>query len=175
MINQGKRFEADWKSSVPPDCKYNRLRDSAQSFGGSNQLRFSSTNPYDHEIYKYPHLFCLEQKSTEQHSMSFDRIGEKSNSPPMIKSYQLEGLLSASQFSGVFAGFILNFRSSAKTYYIPIQEFLSFANSTAKKSINEKDIAELSFILIKQTLRRTRYSFDVSQFLSDCVAQFSNI
>jgi penicillin-binding protein-related factor A (putative recombinase) len=172
-MNPGKSFEKSIREACPSSCKFLRLSDPAQSFGGSGNLRFSNRNPYDIEIYLMPNLFCLELKSTQGSSFSFDRIGEKSNSPPMIKSYQLEGLLSASQFPGVFAGLILNFRTSAKTYYIPIFDFISFTNTTTKKSINEKDISALPHILINQTLKRTKYAFDVSRFLSDCVAQFS--
>lgn len=173
-MNDGKRFENDWKASVPSDCKYHRIRDSAQSFGGSDQLRFSSKNPYDHEIYKYPNLFCIEQKSTKEKSVSFERIGEKSTSSPMIKSYQLSGLLESSKYKGTISGLLLNFRGYSQTYFIHISDFLSFIDLTPKKSINQIDISSIRHVVIEQTLKRTHYSYNVSKFISDCIEKYGS-
>jgi recombination protein U len=171
-MNAGKQFEEYFRKSIPEEIYRLRIRDPVQSF--SNTARFSLKNPFDYILFKHPNLFCLELKSTEQHSMSFDRIGEKSNSPPMIKSYQLEGLQSASKFDGVYAGLILNFREVAKTYYISIQDFVLFTKTTAKKSINQSDILSIpNHILIQQTKMRVNYKYNIGQFIEDCVKQFS--
>lgn len=45
--NVGKIFEEQWKKSTPDYALLYRLPDAAQSFGGSNKLRFSSKNPFD--------------------------------------------------------------------------------------------------------------------------------
>lgn len=39
--NIGKKFENNWKASMPNDIFYYRLKDQAQSFGGASKLRFS--------------------------------------------------------------------------------------------------------------------------------------
>ena len=39
--NIGKKFEKNWKASMPNDIFYYRLKDQAQSFGGASKLRFS--------------------------------------------------------------------------------------------------------------------------------------
>lgn len=165
-MNAGKAFEADWKNSTPNNCFYKRIADAAQSFGADSSLRFSNKNPYDVEIYKFPYLYALELKSTTCKSLSFERIGEKSSSP-MIKGHQLKGLLDASHHTGVIAGLIINFRSSNETFFIHISEFLRFAESTTKKSINQTDILLMAHIKIEQTLKRTRYCYDIAKFLTD--------
>ena len=73
MINIGKRFENNFRDSVSDDILYYRLKDSAQSFGNSNHLRFSSKNPFDCLLYKSPSLFALELKSVGTSSISFER------------------------------------------------------------------------------------------------------
>ena len=45
--NIGKKFENNWKASMPNDIFYYRLKDQAQSFGGASKLRFSLKNPCD--------------------------------------------------------------------------------------------------------------------------------
>lgn len=41
--NEGKKFENDFKSSVPDTCWIYRLRDNASSFAGGNNTRFTSS------------------------------------------------------------------------------------------------------------------------------------
>ena len=61
--NVGKRFEENWKASIPSDVFYYRLKDQAQSFGGCSNLRFSSKNPCDCFLFSSPYMYALELKS----------------------------------------------------------------------------------------------------------------
>ena len=45
--NEGKKFEADLKSSVPDTCWLYRLRDNASSFANGTNTRFTSSNICD--------------------------------------------------------------------------------------------------------------------------------
>ena len=73
-------------------------------------------------------MFALELKSTKQKSISF------AGSSPMIKKHQVKALTQAAKF-GIIAGFIFNFRGNG-TYFLPIQKFNDFTNSTMRKSID---------------------------------------
>ena len=47
----GKQFEENWRKSVPDNVFYYRPPDQAQSFGGSQNLRFSAKSPCDCFMY----------------------------------------------------------------------------------------------------------------------------
>lgn len=162
-MNPGKDFERQWISSLHPNVFCQRLSDPAASFSSPASLRFSNKNPFDFLLYRYPHLYALELKS---------RIGAISFFTPDapdrsvdIKKWQIEGLKKSAEHQGVISGFVLNFRDKAHTYFLPISAFLSFSGSTSKKSINESDVISLGAYLIPQTLKRTKYAYDIDAFL----------
>jgi penicillin-binding protein-related factor A (putative recombinase) len=162
-MNVGKSFEQDFFARLPESVYKLRLPDPAASFSSPSSLRFSNKNPYDFLLYRYPHLFALELKSRIG-AISF-YVEDSPNRAVDIKKWQIEGLKEAASHPGVIAGFVLNFRDKATTYYLPIQSFLSFTGSTTKKSINENDVISLGAFKIPQTLKRTKYSFDVTSML----------
>lgn len=158
-MNEGKLFEKDFENSIPEEIKFDRLKDPSASFDIKNnndenkKIRFASKNPYDYILYKRPEQLCLELKTTDGKSISFDGVN------PNIKKHQIEGLKKASK--NCHAGFLLNFRQSCKTYYLPIDKFITITSNVKKKSINEKDIIESSFIIPCKKLRvRYRYNID---------------
>lgn len=164
-MNSGKSFEKDFFSNTPPDVFRLRIPDPAASFSSPSSLRFSNKNPFDFLLYRYPNLFALELKS---------RIGAISFYTPLfpernvdIKKWQIDGLEKSSRFPGIISGFVLNFRDKAHTYFLPIKSFTEFATSTKKKSINENDVISLNAYLIPQTLKRTKYHFDIDSFLKN--------
>lgn len=169
MANTGKVFEEAIKKSIEsvPDTYYYRLRDPASSFGdtSNNGLRFSITNDYDCLAYKHPVFYPLELKSDKGTSFSFQT--EKGQSGKNIKLSQINGLLKASKVTGIKAGFLFNFSSIAKTYWLNIIDFYRFYQTTTKKSINEADIIEYGGILVQQTLKQVNYSYNISKLFSD--------
>ena len=166
-MNPGKDFEQQWKDSVPEDVLIQRIPDPAQSFQ-KNAMRFSPHNPYDFFMYSSPTLFCLELKSIKSSSFTFYREDfggdeDKYN----IKGHQIDGLALAGKYPGVVAGLVLNFRKVNRTYFIEIGKFQKLIAETQKKSINETDIAQNGAILVDQTLKRTKFKFDVRKFIED--------
>lgn len=158
--NEGKQFEKDWKGSCESDGVYfERHKDSSNSWSGGKS-RFTAKNPYDSYMYKYPHLICVELKSTKGASFSFD---EK-----IIKKHQIDNLLKASSHFGVFAGFIFNFRprklkkgeTENTAYFVPIDAFVDFKNKSKKKSINEEDCKAIG-IAISNKKKIVHYKYDV--------------
>lgn len=160
-MNEGKRFEQDFRNSITTDMYYLRIRDNPQSF--ENTARFTLTNPYDCLIFYKSNLFCLELKSTISTSLSFWK--EDSDKSANIKKCQIEGLTDASKHDNIVSGFILNFRNTEHTYFLDIKDFIKFTNKTSKKSINEKDIIEHNGIIIAQHKKRTRYTYQMRNWL----------
>lgn len=159
-MNPGKIFEGEIRDSISDEILYYRIKDPAQGFGGSG-TRFSLHNPCDAIIYKYPHIYFLELKSTKGTSISFST--EENNK--MIKKCQIDGLTEFSKYEGSICGFLLNFRNSNHTYWLEINCFLKFLSESTKKSINEKDVIEYCGLVIPQTKKRTRYTYDISKIL----------
>ena len=153
-MNEGKRFENNFRKSVPEDVYYLRLIDPAIGFDVKNsKQRFAPKNPFDFILYKAPEMYCLELKSTKSKSFSF------TGASPSIKSHQIEELTKASRFCN--AGFIFNFRSLDETYYVPIEAFNDLIKDINKKSINAKDIKKIG-ILIPTTKLRVNSRYDLS-------------
>jgi len=166
-MNSGKIFELAIKKSIEsvPDCYYYRLRDPASSFGDTegNGLRFSITNDYDCFFFTNGIFYPLELKSSKSTAFSFQT--EKGQSGKNIKISQINGLLKASQTTGVKAGFMFNFAEIEKTYWLNIVDFYKFYKSTTKKSINENDIIEHGGVLIEQKLKKVNYSYDIAKLI----------
>src|SRR5699024_5238752 len=68
-------------------------------------------------------------------------------SNPQIKEHQVEALSKAAEYNNIISGFILNFRSVDKTYFLPITEFIKYdevskgkRKNNYKSKVNEKSI-----------------------------------
>ena len=171
-INEGKRFENSWQSSVPDTCFIYRLNDNAGSFGGGDNLRFATSNICDYFMHDdtLNTMYALELKSTKNNTMTywredFDIKGKKQSF--MIKKNQILGLQKASKHR-IVCGFILNFRETTNnTYFIMIDEFIDYTSTLDKKSINENDVLNMNPILIEQTLKKVNYKYNVGKFLQE--------
>lgn len=155
-MNEGKKFEEDWKKSIPDHVYYFRIRDPAQSFGNkSSNTRFSLKNPFDMIMFDGDRLMCLELKSIASGSFPLS----------MIKDHQIESLSEANQYHNVIAGLILNNRDREQTYFLSIIDFVRYIENTEKKSINICDIVEYNGIMVDAEKKRTRYTYDISLLL----------
>ena len=172
-MNAGKRFEEDIKKSIPSYVLYHRLKDSTGTFGGGNNLRFSSKQPCDvflwnGEIGKF---FTLELKTTKSNAFSFEDIeSENEQQSKMIHKHQILALKEYACYKGVISGFVLNFRLEKEnvehTYFLSIKNFLRMIDKLGKKSFNEKDLLHYSPILIEGTKKRTRWTWDMEKFMN---------
>lgn len=165
-MNVGKDFEQQIKDSMPSDVFYYRLKDAASSFGqDSSQTRFSLTNPFDFFMYKYPHLYAIENKSTATRSLSF--ATDKKIKGKNIKFDQINELKAAAD-KGLIAGFLFNFREVNETYFIFIDDFIKFTKTYDKKSINVEDVKEFNGFLVPQKLKKVKYSYDINALIEHC-------
>ena len=155
-MNEGKIFEQDFKKSVPEDVYYLRLHDSSIGFDIENSTqRFALKSPYDVILFRYPMMYCLELKSTKSGRVSF--AGTK----PMIRDNQIKELIKAAQYQ-CRAGFVINFRDTEHTYYIPISAFTAFVQDrTDKKSMNEADVCGIS-VRVPQRKLKVHYRYDLN-------------
>ena len=168
MKNAGKVFEADFKKSVPFYCFCYRLKDTAQSYNNSERTKFTWDNPCDFFIYDVTtHLFyALELKSTKFKSMAF---GTEEDKDKFIKYHQLCSLREMSQYDGIRAGLILNFRDeetkTERTYFMPIGRFDNMVKAIGKKSFNEIDLIKNFAIKLNGEKKRIHYKWDLSNML----------
>lgn len=148
-MNAGKRFEEDFKKSVPGDYFIYRLRDSAGAWQGGEQTRFTPSNLCDFILYKNT-LYLLELKSIQGASIPLDNLNKG----------HLKKMEKEAEKIGVKSGVVINFRDKEETYYLSAKKTRDFIRSADRKSI-PIEYARVNGTLIAQTLKRTRYSYDV--------------
>lgn len=170
--NSGKKFEKQFKLSVPEYCLLQRLNDPPQSFTKSSFSKFSIKNPCDFLMFdSISHiLYCLELKTTKYKSMSFEDIKSEGKQNKMIHKHQILSLLEFSKFENVTAGFILNFRDEKsgieRTYFQNITDFHTMYQKINKVSFNEIDlIMNGNAIKISGIKKRVNYQWDLEEFL----------
>ena len=132
--NEGKKFEADLKSSVPDTCWLYRLRDNASSFANGTNTRFTSSNICDFILFDdmSKTLFLLECKSTKGTSVSLS----------MLRDNQIKGLKEADVSIGFLGGniregvyFLMIFRILVgSVWYWNFPSTLAVRNSEVSRS-----------------------------------------
>lgn len=116
-------------------------------------------------------MIPLELKSTKGTSFSIQT--DKKIKGKMIKINQIEGLNKAANYSGIIPGFILNMRKYGKTYFLHIEDFNRFVDSTTKKSINQKDIIEYGAMEVGSKIKVSRYKYYISDFINRLKENYS--
>ena len=182
MKNTGKKFETQFKKSLPDYCFYQRIPDPPQSFVQSKATRFSVKNPYDCIVYNtvFRILYCIELKTTKYKSMAFEDIYSNEKQDKMIHKHQILGLAKASEYNGVVAGFFLNFRTEKedntleRCYFIKIENFLSMCNNIDKKSFNEIDLINNGAIKVDGEKKRTNYVWDIEGLMNKIGDAYEN-
>ena len=153
--SSGKKFESDYKKSVPDYCLLIRLNDSPAAF--KKNLKFTPNNPCDYIMFDSKHqlLFPVELKSTKYKSISLS----------MIRSNQIDGLTKFASYDNVFPCFIFNFRDEEnhndRCYCQHISDFNRMIAEIDKKSFNEIDLIMHGAIKIDGTKAITRWAWDV--------------
>lgn len=165
--NIGKKFEDNFKKSVPDYVLTYRPPDSAQGFdvGSSNKLRFSRHSPCDFMLFDGTrNMFLTIELKTFQGSCSFERSKEEKG---IIHYYQVEKLKEFANYKRVISGFVLDFRSTDHTYFLNINDWDNLISHIEKKSFNEEDLLTYaSPILIEKEKLKVNYRYDVELLLS---------
>lgn len=127
MKNEGKKFEEDFKKSIPEGCWCYRLRDSSGAWtnlGNGENTRFTPSNICDFMVMKSDILFLLELKSIKGASISFSCIRDN-----QVKE------LSSIDHPNIKAMFVINFREREKSYAIQAKKVKEFIDNSDRKSI----------------------------------------
>lgn len=157
-INSGKRFEQNWKNSIPKDIFYYRFRDGSSSWGGNDKVRFQQTNICDCLMFDGDYLYLLELKSTKGKSLPFNNI----------KKHQIDDLLWASEYANTICGLVVEFSDLTGCYFIEIGRFKAFYDSTNRKSI-PIDYLRKNGIKIGIEKKKINSKFDVKKFINDVI------
>lgn len=118
--------------------------------------------------------------------MEYKSVNAKSiniKDPKIIKPHQVLGLKEASQYDGVIAGFVFNFRKDENvTYFVPIEEYLEFQKclftSVCKKydsklnksSITVANCEEIGYKLNSQKLK-VNYRYYMNELLDTLIKE----
>jgi recombination protein U len=164
MKNLGKRFEENWKKSIPSDTFFYRFRDSGSTYYGGNQnLRFSASNIADCMLYdtNSKELYLCELKSHKGKSLPMSCVASNKT-----KEKQIDDLYNASQFDGVNASLIVFFSDVERCFELPISELLSFSLYEDRKSIPISYFEEKG-VEIEVIKLQTNHKFNVAKWLRE--------
>lgn len=153
--NEGKKFEEDFKKSIPDKYFVYRFKDGTANFNGSKNenVRFQAHNICDFEVFAEDKLFLFELKSYNGASIPLSGI----------RKTQLEEMLKASKYENVEPYFILNYRALESVYAIGVQTLQKFIKTTERKSIPVKWCIE-NGIEIKWTKKKVRFVYNLEEF-----------
>lgn len=182
--NHGKIFEQDIERSAKKQkIFFHRNKDIhipfnvRQLLAKHNMILPVSRNKYDNFLFHKGYLFPLELKSTGQKSISFD---EK-----IIKEHQIKYLKEATNYENIIPGFIFNFRCyDNQTFFVHINDFLTYKDvaknekeHTYKHKVNKSsislDICKEIGIEIKNNKNKTRYFYNIKDFISEAVLKYT--
>lgn len=167
---EGKRFERDFKASVPPDAWCYRLRDSPISYYGGSEaegIRFAQDNICDFVLYRAPTLYLLELKTVGTRSAALTSLFGKLDPEKGAYSRQkhLQDMAEAATRRGLRAMVVLNYRLSEHTYALPADTVLRFVEQAidngGRKSIPESWCRENGIAVAARQLR-VNWRYDVA-------------
>lgn len=160
-MNSGKKFENNFKASVPENIFYYRFRDGTSSWGGGQEnTRFQAKNICDCMMYDGEYLYLLELKSHKGASLPLSSIREN----------QIKDLMAASKHPNVIAGLVVNFTDKESVYFMPIELAEKWYYNGVRKSIPIAEFKE-KCIEIQTKKLKTNYRYDIQGFIDRVVSQ----
>lgn len=161
MANLGKVFEENFKKSVPDDYFCYRFRDSAGTWGGNENLRFTPSNIADYMIHDYNTLYLVETKNHKGKSIPLSCIvGNKT------KEKQIEDLYIANTYVGVSSHLIVFFCDVEKCYSLGINKLREFIILGERKSIPISYFEKFG-IEIEVKKLKTNYRYNIEKWIYD--------
>lgn len=157
-MNVGKKFEKNFKNSIPKNIFVYRFKDGSAAWDNGNKTRFQAANICDFMLYKKPYMFLLELKSTKGKSLPFSNV----------KEHQRKELLNASKYNGIVCGLLIEFRTFNTVYFIEISQFERFLLQTSRKSLPLEFVSK-NGIKIDLERKRINYKMNIEKMIEDII------
>lgn len=157
-MNSGKKFEQQFKKSIPKDIFCYRFKDSSNSWGSNSSVRYTPSNICDYLLYDGDYLYFFELKSCKGKSLPLNNV----------RKNQIKELDKVSKYSNVISGFIIMFNDLEECYFISINDFNEFINKNERKSM-PRDYLKKYGIKIECNKKKINYSYNIEKFLKDMV------
>ena len=173
-MNSGKRFEENFKKSIPEQIAYIRLKDGG-GWSDANNTRFTPKNECDFILYDNRNMFMLELKSHKGKSIPYTAIksADKSKENVLHKAFKFVERLCEFEEKGVVAGFIFNFADVEETYYVPAIGVLSHMLNSGRKSFELDWARSFSEIRISKKMK-VNYRYDVEAWCNSNERQITS-
>lgn len=156
-MSTGKKFERNFKKSVPSEVFFYRFKDSASAYyGGNENLRFSNKNICDCMLFDGTKLYLLELKSTKGKSLPFGNIREN----------QLKELSLATYYQNIVSGLVIEFSDLDRCFFMNISDITDFMRIGSRKSIPIDYCADKG-IEIEIKKKRVNNSFNIKKLLEE--------
>lgn len=158
-MNEGKRFEENFKKSIPDHVWWNRYKDGTASWDGS-QTRFQAFNICDFELNDGKLHYLFELKSHEGSSVPFSAI----------RDTQIKELKHACGYDFIYPAFLFNMRKYEKTYCIHAKYVIDYIEQSERKSIPHDWMIE-NGIEVQAEKKKTNWRYDVDELLKKTLEQ----
>jgi recombination protein U len=157
IMNEGKKFEEDFRKSIPDNVWFYRFRDGTSNWNNQDQTltRFQAMNICDCMIFSYPFLYLIELKSHNSASLPFSAI----------RNNQISDLSTAGQYKGIIPLVIINMRKYGKTYAVHIDKIKYYINHSNRKSIPISWMKDNGVEVIGEQ-KRVRWKYDIEKLIS---------
>lgn len=155
-MKSGKRFENNFKKSVPSNIFFYRFKDGTASWDKGSLTRFQQKNICDCMLFDGSRLYLFELKSIKGKSIPFSNIREN----------QLKELSKAQKFKNIIAGIVIEFNELDRAFFIDIKNVIEFMNTSDRKSI-PLDYLEIEGIEIEVTKKKVNCNFNIRKLLNE--------
>lgn len=151
-MNPGKRFEQNFKASVPEKVFYYRFKDGTSNWATSDKsdTRFQATNICDCELFDGSHLFFIELKSHKGASIPFSAI----------RPNQIKEMREAGRYNNVIPLIIVDFSDLGECYGMHILDVKRYMEESSRKSIPVEEFQKNGF-RIPSEQKKTNTVYDL--------------
>lgn len=155
-MNNGKKFENNFRDSMPDDVFFYRFRDGTSSWEKGEMTRFQQKNICDCMLHDGKYLYLLELKSHKGKSLPLSAIREN----------QIKSLSEADKHKNIIAGLIVNFSDIEETYFMDIKLASKWFYNGVRKSIPLSEFRTYC-MPINACKKKVNYRYAVEEFIKD--------
>ena len=151
-INSGKAFEREFMDSMPSWAWCYRLRDSAGTWQGGDNTRFTPSNICDFMVMANRTLNLFELKTHKGKSLPLS----------CIKIKNLEQMIAAEENQGIAAWFLINFREIEETYALKATAITNYMHLFPEKKSIPLDYVSSTGKRVPHAKKKVYYVYDLT-------------